>query len=51
MTKVSERNQRLHEFMKNSTVNDRGTEFSPFYNRDEDKIDSERQKFKRRLDF
>ena len=37
--------------MKNSTINDRGTEFSPFYNRDEDKVDTERQKYKRRLDF
>ena len=51
MTKVQERNQKLKDSMKNSNITARDTDFSPFYSRDEDKIDEERRKFKRRLDF
>ena len=49
MNKVEERNQKLREAMKSSTISE--TDFSPFVYRDESKIEEERQKFKRRLNF
>ena len=51
MAKVEERNKKLREAMMSSPVTARSTDFTTYVDRDEEKIEEERNKLKRRLDF
>ena len=51
MSRVNERDRALTEAIKRSPVNNRTTDFTPFYTRNEVIVEEDRKKLKRRLDF